>query len=126
MTMPTAAVKLPLRAPFGELSCFKPRMKSTAASRYASVMTTVTARAFDERFGAQTAQMLGAVEHRSERIRQCASEERRPQRRRCAGWAPKIRRRSRAVTVCSFLGLSRHRGFGRLATLEHLEHPVCD
>jgi len=33
ITMPTAAVWLPCRAPFGELSCFKPRMKSTAAIR---------------------------------------------------------------------------------------------
>ena len=32
-TIPRAAVKLPLRAPFGELSCFKPRMNNTAASR---------------------------------------------------------------------------------------------
>ena len=32
-TMPRAAMKLPLRAPFGELSCFRPTMKSTAASR---------------------------------------------------------------------------------------------
>ena len=33
ITMPAAAVKLPLRALFGELSCFSPRMKSTAATR---------------------------------------------------------------------------------------------
>ena len=33
ITMPAAAVKLPLRAPFGELSCLSPRMKSTAATR---------------------------------------------------------------------------------------------
>ena len=31
--MPAAAVKLPLRALFGELSCLRPRMNSTAASR---------------------------------------------------------------------------------------------
>src|SRR5450759_2969899 len=31
ITMPTAAMRFPLRAPFGELSCFKPRMKHTAA-----------------------------------------------------------------------------------------------
>jgi hypothetical protein len=41
ITMPKAAVKFPLRALFGELSCFKPRMKQTAASRYASVITVV-------------------------------------------------------------------------------------
>ena len=33
MTIPTAAVKLPLRALFGELSCLSPRMKQTAATR---------------------------------------------------------------------------------------------
>ena len=33
ITIPAAAVKLPFRAPFGELSCFRPRMNSTAASR---------------------------------------------------------------------------------------------
>jgi len=33
ITMPTAAVWLPWRAPFGELSCFRPRMNSTAAIR---------------------------------------------------------------------------------------------
>jgi len=33
ITMPTAAVKLPLRALFGELSCFRPRMNKTAATR---------------------------------------------------------------------------------------------
>src|SRR3989441_5946546 len=81
-------------------------------------MITVTARAFGERFGGQAAQMLGAAEHRSERIGQCVSEERRPQRRKCAAWAPKIRRRSRAVTVGSFLR--------RLPAFEHLEHAVGD
>src|SRR5439155_1422492 len=46
ITMPAAAVKLPLRAPLGELSCFRPRMNSAAARRYARAITTVTARAF--------------------------------------------------------------------------------
>src|SRR2546423_13467647 len=45
-----------------------------------------------ERFGAQVVQIQGAAEHRNERIRRCVSEERRPQRRRWAAWAPKIRR----------------------------------
>ncbi len=36
--------------------------------------------------------MLGAAEHRSERIVRCPSEEHRRQRRRWAAWAPKIRR----------------------------------
>src|SRR5450759_689811 len=44
-----------------------------------------------ERFGAQVAQMLGAAEHRSERTRWCVREERKPQRRRWAAWASKIR-----------------------------------
>src|SRR5467141_919959 len=44
-----------------------------------------------ERFGAQVVQLLGAAEHRSERMRACVSEERRLQRRRWAAWAPKIR-----------------------------------
>src|SRR5713226_3283227 len=52
-----------------------------------------------ERFGGQVAQMLGAVEHRSERIRRCVSEERRPQQRRWAAWTPKIRRRLPAMTL---------------------------
>ena len=43
ISIPAAAVKLPLRALFGELSCFRPRMNSTAATRYASVMATVLA-----------------------------------------------------------------------------------
>ena len=38
ITMPAAAVKLPLRAPLGELSCFRPRMNSAAAKRYARAM----------------------------------------------------------------------------------------
>ena len=33
ITIPTAAIWLPRRAPRGLLSCFKPRMKSTAANR---------------------------------------------------------------------------------------------
>ena len=33
ITMPNAAMKFPLRAPFGELNCFRPRMKQTAATR---------------------------------------------------------------------------------------------
>ena len=33
ITMPAPAMKFPLRAPFGELSCFKPTMKRTAATR---------------------------------------------------------------------------------------------
>src|SRR6266849_641141 len=45
-----------------------------------------------ERFGGQVVQVLGAAEHRSERIFRCVSEERRSQRRRWAAWAPKIRR----------------------------------
>src|ERR1700674_4038059 len=44
-----------------------------------------------ERFGDQVAQMLGAAEQRTERIRRRVSEKRKPQRRRWA-WAPKIRR----------------------------------
>src|SRR5437588_2277300 len=56
-----------------------------------------------ERFGAQVAQMLGAGEHRSERIRRCVSEERSPQRRRWAAWAPKIRRGAPAGIACSWI-----------------------
>src|SRR5438132_9977247 len=134
ITMPAAAVKLPLRAPLGELSCFRPRMNSTAAKRYASAITTVTARAFDERFGGQAAQMLGAAEHRSERAPpglpapwlRGGDEERSSQQRRWAAWAPKIRRRSLAGTVESFLGLGRSRCLRWLAALEHLEHAVGD
>ena len=33
ISMPAAAVQFPLRAPRGELSCLRPRMKRTAASR---------------------------------------------------------------------------------------------
>src|SRR5258708_6607961 len=56
-----------------------------------------------ERFGAQVAQMLGAAEHRSERIRQCVSEERRLQQRRWAAWAPKIPQASLAASLLSEL-----------------------
>src|SRR5438309_637048 len=51
-----------------------------------------------ERSGDQRVQLLGAAEHRSARMRPCVSEERRPQRRRWAAWAPKIRRGSPAGT----------------------------
>jgi chromosome partitioning protein len=40
----------------------------------------------------QVAEILGATEHRSERIWACVSEERRSQQRRSAAWAPQIRR----------------------------------
>src|ERR1700686_5004265 len=52
----------------------------------------ITAGDLGERFGAQVVQMLGAAEHRSARIVPCVSEERRPQQRRWAALAPKIRR----------------------------------
>src|SRR5260370_42249720 len=55
-----------------------------------------------ERLGDQVAQMRGAAEHRSERIRVCVSEERRPQQRRWAAWAPKIRRGHPAGPLRSF------------------------
>src|ERR1700674_2974287 len=52
-----------------------------------------------ERFGDQVAQMLGAAEHRTERIRRRVSEKRKPQRtlgvpkpQAWGRWAPKIRR----------------------------------
>src|ERR1700682_3214734 len=66
-----------------------------------------------ERFGAEVAQMLGAAEHRSERIRRCVSEERKLQRRRWAASASKIRQGSLAVTTCS-LGGRRFFGWSRL------------
>src|SRR5690349_10132567 len=50
-----------------------------------------------ERFGDQVVRLLGAAEHRSERIRACVSEEHRTQRRRRAAWAPKIRLASLAA-----------------------------
>src|SRR5216683_4083043 len=62
-------------------------------------MTRVTDGDLAERFGDQVVQMLGAAEHQSARIRRCASEERRPQQRRWAAWAPKIRRRLPAMTL---------------------------
>src|SRR5258708_30741483 len=57
-----------------------------------SILERVSDGASGERFGDQVVQLLGAAEHRSERICRCVSEERRPQRRRWAAWAPKIRR----------------------------------
>src|SRR6202521_842918 len=90
-------------------------------------MRVVTGGALGERFGAEVAQMLGAAEHRSERIRRCVSEERRLQRRRWAASASKIRQGSLAVTTCSLGG---RRFFDRsgllrlVAAFEHLQHPV--
>jgi hypothetical protein len=49
------------------------------------------------RFGGQVVQMLGAAEYRSERIGVFVSEERRPQQRKWAAWAPKIRSASPAT-----------------------------
>src|SRR5205823_14545420 len=47
--------------------------------------------------------MLGAAEHRSARMRPCGSEEWRPQRRRWAAWAPKIRRGAPAGIANSWI-----------------------
>src|SRR5712692_3080010 len=68
-----------------------------------SACARVTAGNLGERFGDQVVQMLGAAEHRSERIRACVSEERRPQQRRWAAWAPKIRRGHPAGTRTSLV-----------------------
>src|SRR5450759_3816706 len=48
-------------------------------------------------FGGQVVQLLGAAEHRSAHIDRRVSEERRPQQRRWAAWAPKIRRGSPGI-----------------------------
>src|SRR5258708_7165886 len=113
ITIPTAAMRFPLRAPLGELSCFNPRMKQTAATRYASSMSV----------------LMGAAEHRSERIRRWVSEEGRLQRRRWAASASKFRQGSPAVSTWSFGGrrfFGRSRLLLRLPALEHLQHPVGD
>src|SRR5260370_34153767 len=71
------------------------RRRLTVSSRETatqSILERVSDGASGERFGDQVVQLLGAAEHRSERICRCVSEERRPQRRRWAAWAPKIRR----------------------------------
>src|SRR5690348_3095992 len=73
----------------------------------------ITAGALGERFGAQVARMLGAAEHRSERTRWCVSEKRKPQRRRRAAWAPKIRRGSPAGIAISLHGCSQSQPFIR-------------
>ncbi len=39
MSMPTAEIRLPLRAVAGELSIFRPRMNSTAATTYARLIS---------------------------------------------------------------------------------------
>src|SRR5689334_21181175 len=79
-----------------------PRAKSLSGSAVSlSGGPAITAGALGERFGAQVARMLGAAEHRSERTSWCASERRRPQRRRRAAWAPKIRRGSPAGIAIS-------------------------
>src|SRR5712691_2425237 len=67
----------------------------------------VTAGGLGERFVVQTAQILGAAEHRSRAHCGCASEERRRQQRRWAGWAAKIRLGSPAATLRSLLRDSR-------------------
>src|SRR5712691_13315032 len=67
----------------------------------------VTAGGLGERFVVQTAQILGAAEHRSRMHHACMSEERRRQQRRWAGWAAKIRLGSPAGTPQSLLGDSR-------------------
>src|SRR5438045_7135176 len=61
-------------------------------SRTLGLPLAITAGDLGERFGVQVAQMVGAAEHRSERMRSCVSEEWRPQRRRWDAWAPKVRR----------------------------------
>src|SRR5258706_3748903 len=71
----------------------------SAPSRRRRSSTTATGGDLGERFGAQVVRMLGAAEHRSERIRRCVSEERKPQRRRRAAWAPKIRRGAPTAAV---------------------------
>src|SRR5229473_5424666 len=81
-----------------------------------------------ERFGDQVVQMLGAAEHRSARIRGCASEERRPQQRRWAAWAPKIRRGA-LPGIAKSLGLHTQPEFfksevGVLQTCPWVEHLV--
>src|SRR5207245_3710930 len=69
-----------------------------------------------ERFGVQVVQLLGASEHRSERIRRCESEERSSQRRRWAAWAPKIRSGS-LETSLSYLPLNTAFRFSRKARI---------
>src|SRR6266852_8326913 len=69
-----------------------PLRLGTAVSEAGSGALRAMAGDLGERFGGQVVQMLGAAEHRSERIFRCVSEERRSQRRRWAAWAPKIRR----------------------------------
>src|SRR5438552_4822696 len=70
----------------------------------------ITAGDLVERFGAQVAQMIGAGEHRSERIRRCVREERTPLGSPCrrhgrqwAAWAPKIQRGAPAGIAGSWI-----------------------
>src|SRR5438105_10734573 len=69
-----------------------------------TITRAITAVDLGERFGAQVAQMLGAAEHRSARMRPCVSEERIPAGvpmpkawGQWAAWAPKLRRGSRGI-----------------------------
>src|SRR5260370_7599048 len=78
------------RLSFSTMTRYSAVVRATSLSRRES--TAVTDGYLGERFGGQVVQMLGAAEHRSERIFRCVSEERRSQRRRWAAWAPKIRR----------------------------------
>src|SRR5216684_3440762 len=96
------------RASWKPVSINTPTASSSCGFVVPPTMTRVTAGDLVERFGAQVVQMLGAAEHRSARIRGCASEERIPlgspcrrHGRRWAAWAPKIRRRLPAGTLTS-------------------------
>src|SRR5207245_3023359 len=90
----TSAASASIAGPGSRIGCI---------SRTRDRPPAITAGDLVERFGAQVAQMLGAGEHRSERIRRCVSEERSPQRRRWAAWAPKIRRGAPAGIACSWI-----------------------
>src|SRR6266850_5633539 len=72
----------------------RPTHTTTRTARTTSLGVRGTGGALGERFGGQVVQLLGAAEHRSARIDRFVSEERRPQQRRWAAWAPKIRRGS--------------------------------
>src|SRR5712692_4284197 len=78
------------RLSFSTITRYSSGVSATSLSRRES--TAATDGDLGERFGDQVVQMLGAAEHRSERIYRCLSEEQRPQQRRWAAWAPKIRR----------------------------------
>src|SRR5712664_3880461 len=127
-TFSTMPLNMTLSASKGVMSlktipgCGKSGTSRISRRRCSSVRPTD--RDLGEGFGDQVAEILGAAEHRSERIRSCVSEERRPQQRRSAAWAPKIRRGARAGGPSSYDSTEVFQGQGETVLERDLRLPA--